>query len=404
MKNFNLKSEVEKIYIGNRRKNKEYQYTVPSPESYPYQWLWDSCFHSIVLSHFDIGAAKEELRSLVSKQFDSGLIPHIIYWERHNIINNDWGAKDTSTFTQPPLLAYTVWQIFKKEKDKEFLQEMFPSLDRFYVYILTRDLREHNLVGIVNPDESGEDNSPRFDTPLGLPHKHTFSENNRKRSELLERNKACNFDATNCMRNFFWVKDVAFNSYLIENLHVMSKIAEELNEEEKHSYYLKKSELISGAMRERMLKNGIFWNIYGSDHVKIPIKTWAIFTPLLAGILSDEEAKNLIKNHLLNEEEFWSAYPIPSTAMNEESFFPIESDEGPAWLHPNWRGPVWMASNWFVYRGLKKYGFEEEAQAIKDRSTELLEKSGFREYYNPQTGAGLGAKDFTWGGLVLDMN
>ena len=184
----------------------------------------------------------------------------------------------------------------------------------------------------------------------------------------------------------------------------MSKIAEELNEEEKHSYYLKKSELISGAMRERMLKNGIFWNIYGSDHVKIPIKTWAIFTPLLAGILSDEEAKNLIKNHLLNEEEFWSAYPIPSTAMNEESFFPIESDEGPAWLHPNWRGPVWMASNWFVYRGLKKYGFEEEAQAIKDRSTELLEKSGFREYYNPQTGAGLGAKDFTWGGLVLDMN
>jgi len=28
---------------------------------------------------------------------------------------------------------------------------------------------------------------------------------------------------------------------------------------------------------------------------------------------------------------------------------------------------------------------------------------GFREYYNPFTGEGMGARGFTWGGLVLDM-
>lgn len=34
---------------------------------------------------------------------------------------------------------------------------------------------------------------------------------------------------------------------------------------------------------------------------------------------------------------------------------------------------------------------------------ELVGKSGFREYYNPFTGQGYGAEDFTWAGLVLDM-
>lgn len=34
---------------------------------------------------------------------------------------------------------------------------------------------------------------------------------------------------------------------------------------------------------------------------------------------------------------------------------------------------------------------------------ELIGKSGFREYYNPFTGEGYGAHDFTWSGLVADM-
>ena len=33
----------------------------------------------------------------------------------------------------------------------------------------------------------------------------------------------------------------------------------------------------------------------------------------------------------------------------------------------------------------------------------VIKKSGFREYYNPLTGDGLGAKDFGWSTLVMDM-
>ncbi|MCR4305921.1 MAG: hypothetical protein NUV73_02450, partial [Candidatus Daviesbacteria bacterium] len=121
---------------------------------------------------------------------------------------------------------------------------------------------------------------------------------------------------------------------------------------------------------------------------------WAIFTPLFAEILSREEAKKLVSEHLLNKNEFWTKYPVPTTALNEPAFDP----EG------FWRGPTWIAANWFIYKGLMNYGLTEVAEEIKKSSQDLLAKSGFQEYFNPQTGEGLGAKNFTWGSLVADMD
>ena len=49
-------------------------------------------------------------------------------------------------------------------------------------------------------------------------------------------------------------------------------------------------------------------------------------------------------------------------------------------------------------------GFDAEANVVRDSIRALIEKSGFREYYNPFTGEGYGARNFTWSGLVVDMN
>jgi hypothetical protein len=45
----------------------------------------------------------------------------------------------------------------------------------------------------------------------------------------------------------------------------------------------------------------------------------------------------------------------------------------------------------------------EEANEVREMTRKLLEKSGFREYFNPETGEGYGAEEFTWGTLYLDM-
>ncbi|MCI0778964.1 MAG: hypothetical protein J4N32_03015, partial [Chloroflexi bacterium] len=28
-----------------------YSYLCPSPNEYPWQWFWDSCFHAVIMAH-----------------------------------------------------------------------------------------------------------------------------------------------------------------------------------------------------------------------------------------------------------------------------------------------------------------------------------------------------------------
>lgn len=48
-------------------------------------------------------------------------------------------------------------------------------------------------------------------------------------------------------------------------------------------------------------------------------------------------------------------------------------------------------------------GYWKEAENMANVVKELIAKGDFREYYNPFTGEGYGAPDFTWSGLVVDM-
>jgi glycogen debranching enzyme len=390
-----IKKDSLAILEANRRTKNGFQYTVPSPESYPYQWLWDSCFHAIILAHYSPIDAKKEIYSLLAKQFDNGLIPHMIYWDRvEGIIDLAWGKNDTSSITQPPIIAYAAWEIYRTDKEKAFLERIYPNLYHYYKYLLSdRDPRGNNLAGIINPDESGEDNSPRFDLIQNLPPRHLQKENFAKRLELIEKNKTCDFDAPFCMKQFFWVKDVPFNAVLVRNLNILGLIAEEIGRMDEALYFRDRAIRVADAMRDRMFQNGLFWSLNGRDYSRIDVKTWAIFTPMFAHLLSQDEANDLVEKWLRNPNEFGSRYSVPTVAMSEPSYDPDGF----------WRGPVWLATNWFIFKGLRGYGFNEDAERILEHSIALIEKSGFRENFNPDSGEGQGAHNFTWGALVVDM-
>jgi len=391
---FNLDKEARRILESNRWTTKGFQYTIPSHDTYPYQWLWDSCFHAIVLSHFSLEDAKKELISLVSHQFEDGMLPHMIYWVKAEAIKVDWGKNDTSTITQPPILAYAVQDVYERTSNKAFLEEIYPSMMRFYRYLVTkRDPLDHNLAGIINPDESGEDNSPRFDKALNVPFDISNETHFRRRLELVEANKACNFEVELCTSKNFWVKDVPFNVFLVENLKILGSLASLLGRTEDAEFCTLNAGLMTEAMREYMFEDGVFWSVMDADHEKIRVETWAHFAPLFAGLYTQEEAKTVVPTHFHNPKTFYSPFGIRTVSMREESY----SANG------FWRGPIWMSIHWFIYHGLLRYGFTAEAEDILKKSVKLLELSGFREYYNPETGEGYGAKDFTWGALVLDM-
>ena len=393
----NIQKQVHKVMLGNRRQSGKHIYTVPSPSSYPFQWFWDSCFHAIILRHFDTATAKQELLSLASKQFKNGMIPHMIYWEdpdKFSFPLIPWGTHRTSSIVQPPMLAYAVWAIYQKDKDTKFLQKMLPVIKNLHGYFLKiRDPNNHHLVGLVHPDESGEDNSPRFDGVLQLGSKQTIDANYHRRLILINDYRVQQFQIKKHMERFHWVRDVPINAILTTNLLHESLIAGELNELEHASKARQQSEEVAAAMRKYMLKDSVMMSTRGHNYHHIKIKTWAMFAPLFANILTPEEAQHLIRHHMLNKNEFNTPYSLPTVAVNEPAFDP----------NGFWRGPVWMSTNWFIYKGLRNYGFEKQAAKVLDDSLTLLNKHGLREQYNPLSGEPMGAKNFTWGGLVLDM-
>ncbi|MDP2641883.1 MAG: hypothetical protein Q8P21_01150 [bacterium] len=393
-----IEREAHRILKENRQATNGYHYTLPSPRSYPYQWLWDSCFHAIALSHLEPEAAKDELRPLVSKQFEDGMIPHMIYWQDGDLHKYEWGKDGTSAITQPPMIAYAVEHIYNRGGDKAFLMEIYPSLWKFYKYLIEkRDPRGNHLAGIINPDESGEDNSPRFDVVLGADSRISLDDHLKKRLTLIEENIKCNFDAENCMRNHFWVKDVPFNSILVANLESLERLALALGIERDAEFCRNNILLVKAAMRKFMYEDGVFWSTYGIDYKKIKVATWAHFAPLFAGIYSQEEASAVVKTYLLDENTFKSPFGIRTVSKQEPSYQSSAESF-------SWRGPIWFAPHWFIYKGLARYqGFESEREMILDASAALLEREGFRECYNPETGEGMGAENFTWGALVTDM-
>jgi glycogen debranching enzyme len=394
----NLEQKIINIMTQNRRQTNGVTYTLPSPDSYPFQWLWDSCFHAIILSHFDAQSAKSEMLSLTHHQFSNGMLPHMVYWKNSNANSFPrirWGRSHTSSITQPPMLAYAAWQIHCLSPDLEFLQTMQGTIDRFHHYLLKyRDPRHHHLVGLVHPDESGEDNSPRFDKALTMVARQNIDENFKLRKILIKRFRNYHFAIKNRMDRRHWVRDVPFNAILVKNLHDQANIAEALGDKQQSKWATHQAKLVKNAMRNIMMDpDNIMHSTVGRNYELIDIKTWAIFAPLFANLLSDAEAKNLIHSYLENKSEFATQYSVPTVAISEPSFDPAGF----------WRGPVWMATNWFIVKGLQEYGFNRQADRIIAQSIELLKKSGFREQFDPLTGEGYGARNFTWGGLVMDM-
>jgi len=392
-----LREAAHTLLKANRRKTRDGRmYTVPSPSTYPYQWLWDSCFHSIVLAKLEPEAAKDELRSLLSRQLPDGMVPHMIFWKPKFIrpYHLWWGKEGVSSITQPPMLAYAAWEIYQETKDVAFLKEVFPQLLSFYKYLIEqRDPHDHHLISIINPDESGEDNSPRFDIAMRVKSNISFFSHMYKRHQLVTMNRTCGFDPLVCMHERFWVKDVPFNSILVKNLERLAQIAKVLGDSEAEKFATLNHDLIAFTMREYLMADGVFWSAIGLEHGHLKVATWAHFAPLFAGIYTREEAVQLMHTHFNNTETFRSPFGIRTVSKQESSYRPKGF----------WRGPIWFAPHWFIYKGLMDYGLTQEARWLGDTSIALIEKHGFREYFDPETGKPCGAHSFTWGTLVLDM-
>lgn len=127
------------------------------------------------------------------------------------------------------------------------------------------------------------------------------------------------------------------------------------------------------------------------------MKSVAGFMPLFAGIATPEQARRLVYEHLLNRGEFWSEYPVAAMARSERWYVQTQL---PADIGCSWRANTWIPTNYMIFHGLRAYGYGEIASLLARETARLLAKSGDREYYNSETGAGCGLDPF-WGWSLL---
>ena len=138
----------------------------PSPDRYPYQWYWDSCFAAIAWRRFDPSRSRAELESLLSAARPDGFIGHTIFWEplrgARSLFYNRIAPGDLMTSSiQPPLLAWA-WQLAVGDPREVPALPATRTGSR-----ANRDIDGSGLLWIVQPDESGLDASPKFDAVWG---------------------------------------------------------------------------------------------------------------------------------------------------------------------------------------------------------------------------------------------
>ncbi len=401
----------ENMIKGHNKEGKSFHYTKPAPERYPFQFFWDTCYHVFILSALDeYDMAKEHIRSLFALQTEDGFVGHMIYWDRlkPGRITDFFQSKPKisnlykshmSALIQPPLVAQAVEKIYNNTEDKDFLAEILPKLKKYYKWLAeNRDFDGDGLLSIITPFESGIDWKPTYDVALGFPEKKADWRLFFKVTWIDFKNFIYNYNLKKISKKaWFIVKDVGFNTIYAQNLYTLSKLCKELNDDEP-DYFSSLADQVTQSIIKVMYdeKDAAFYDVYGKKDTKIKILTPTIFYPVVIRGMPDSIAEKVIQKHFFNEEEFGVRFPLPSVAKNHPSFNPNES----MYI---WRGPTWIAHNWFIHQFLMESDYKEESKKLIESILKLIEKNGFREYYNPFTGEGYGAKDFTWAGLVLDM-
>ena len=419
-------------------KNDRGLYTVPA-EPYPHQWLWDSCFIAIGLSHLDTERAKMEILSLLRGQWSNGMVPNIIFGRgreyRHD--QNVWRSwvspfapdkAKTTGITQPPMLAEAVVRIGQKMKIVErrsWYRQVWPNLLSFHEWMYReRDPHGEGLVLLIHPWETGLDNSPpwmselqnhllpgwvrvvralKLDSVINLFRRDTRRIPRGQRLSTIEalafydaqrrlRRKAYN-TADILDHSLFAIEDLAFNSILVRANEHLLEIAKALKTEVP-AELKKRMELTSKTFEE-------LWDPYTEmyyprdfvTHRLLKEPSISSLLPLYAGCISKERAATLVKL-IENDHMFGPAYPVPSTPLNSP------------WFHPEryWQGPTWFNTNWLIMDGLRRYGYHHHADALAESMLELVKNHGVYEYYNPLSGDPLGASDFSWtAALTIDL-
>jgi hypothetical protein len=347
----------------------------------------------------------------------SGQVPHEVrdpaYKEKEPdraaviaLVKSQYDAHGVSALIDPPNYFHSLWDLYRFTGNSRLLA-LAPKAEQAAEYLRTRrDLFGDGLVSIIHPWESGTDSSPVFDETIGV----NFKVKNPAMSvayltryvSLLNRLAKVNFDPQKvAQQNIFVFEDVGFNSWTAFGLLGLARLSEASGDKVRAEKYKSRAQAMVDAMEKIFWdgKDGFFYPRWNLKNPRLSRrKTASGILPLMTGLVSEDKARRVIA-HLKNPAEFWTDYPVSFNSDEE-----LNKDKLTFENLMLWRGHcVWSNINWGVALALDQYGEKKTAQELTNRFARMILREGFREFYDTRDGVGLGAKNFTWPALALDM-
>jgi glycogen debranching enzyme len=298
-------------------------WSTPDRVPHRHMWLWDSVFHSFGMNYLDPQVAWQFLQSVLERQQPDGMIPHVMQVDGR-----------VSEITQPPILAWGVWQNYQLTQNTDQLAYALPRLEQYLEWNLAhRDQNGNGLLEwLIEGDphcrsgESGMDNSPRFDDAIQL-------------------------DA------------VDFSTFQALDMGYVARIAWELGESDRAAHWQERASATAQSIHQGLWHpgDGFYYDRDFSGRFT-GVKAVSGFLPLLLDDIPPSHVDRLAA-HLDDPATFAAPFPVPSVALDH-----------PAWSTDMWRGATWINMNYLIVIGLRKHGRLAEADRLAQATVNHVAK------------------------------
>lgn len=390
------------------RMNDKGRYTLPTHGLYPYQWNWDSAFAAWGFTTFDPDRGWTELETLLSGQWDDGMLPHILfhradpgYFPGPDVWKGR-GPIPSSGISQPPVAATFMAKMLEMAPSGEpRARAMWPRLNAWHRWFMDGRL-DQGAVCVTHPWEAGRDNAPDWDGAMKAVNADDVGEYTRRDTshvdpamrptkydydrylKLVQLGVSVNWDQEELLKiNPFRVADPTMTFTLLRAQRDMAAMGRRFGEDvsEIESWI---ATLEAGAET--------LWNpdIQGYDSRDVHAGTFN-------GVLSNASAlcwyAGINDGRALASIERMvdaATYSLASYDPEADGFEPLRY----------WRGPTWPIMNYLVGSGMEEQGIDALGARIRADTARLMQLNGFAEYYNPLDGTPAGGGTFTWTAAV----
>jgi putative isomerase len=215
---------------------------------------------------------------------------------------------------------------------------------------------------------------------------------------------------------------IFINSLMYRELRALVYLMRQANLNEAADFWEKDADQLRDAIREHCYdeRDGFFYSFdvnlepekpndwyHSGRHRHWPglimrIETWMGFMPLWAEIATQEQAERVVEHY--RDQRTFNCEAGVRTLSKMEKMYLVQASGNPSC----WLGPVWGASNYLTWRGLVRYGFQDDARELAEKTIWLfgrdLERRGaLHEYYQPDGEPLLNPGFQNWNHLVLNM-